>query len=254
MFTDALLKRKLDALKTTPDAILEKASPEGYRAWSPSRKHIAVQQLVLLRLGFDPGKIDGFIGPQTNFAFDLFKSRDPEALATFKDQDNGEKPLIAPQNSPWPKQSSAAMDRFFGPKGTNQVALKLPFPMRIAWDKQTTITRITLNKKVVQSAGRVFEKIAARYDDRARIRLGLDLFGGSLNVRRMRGGSAWSIHSWGCAIDFDPERNQLKWNRRKASLDDPECDDFWGFWEEEGWFSLGRARNYDWMHVQAARL
>src|SRR4051812_41621128 len=102
MFTDALLKRKLDALRTTPDAILEKASPEGYRAWSSSRKHVAVQQLVLLRLGFDPGKIDGFIGPQTNFAFDLFRSRDPEALATFKDQDNGERPLIAPQNSPWP--------------------------------------------------------------------------------------------------------------------------------------------------------
>ena len=27
-----------------------------------------------------------------------------------------------------------------------------------------------------------------------------------------------------------------------------------GRWEEEGWISLGRARDFDWMHVQAARL
>jgi SAM-dependent methyltransferase len=62
MFTDTLLKRKLNQLRTTPEAILEKASPEGFRQWSAARKHIAVQQLVLLRLGFDPGKIDGLLG------------------------------------------------------------------------------------------------------------------------------------------------------------------------------------------------
>lgn len=254
MFADTLLNRKLNELRTTPETILAQASPEGYREWSAARKHIAVQQLVLLRLGFDPGKIDGLIGPQTTFAYDLFKSRDPEALATFKDADTRRKPLIAPKHSSWPKQSASLMDKYFGEKGTNQSSLKLPFPMRIAWNKDQACTKITLNKKVIESAGRAFERIASRYDARARARLGLDLFGGSLNVRRMRGGSAWSIHSWGCAIDFDPERNQLKWNRRKSMLASPECEDFWGIWEEEGWVSLGRARDYDWMHVQAAQL
>jgi len=254
MFTDTLLKRKLNELRTTPETILEKASPEGYREWPPARKHMAVQQLVLLRLGYDPGKIDGLLGPQTAFAYDLFRSRDPEALATFKDKDAGKKPIIAPQHSKWPKQSASSMDKYFGHKGTNQDKLRLPFPMKLSWDKKDTVTEIKLNKKVIESAGRVFEKIASRYDARARVRLGLDLFGGALNVRRMRGGSAWSIHSWGCAIDFDPERNQLRWNSRKATLASPEFEDFWGFWEEEGWLSLGRARDYDWMHVQAARL
>jgi hypothetical protein len=254
MFTDTLLKRKLNQLRTTPEAILEQASPEGYRQWSTARKHLAVQQLVLLRLGFDPGKIDGLLGPQTAFAYDLFKSRDPEALATFKDTDAHTDPIIVPQHSSWPKQTASSMDRHFGEKGTNQGSLKLPYPMRIAWNKDQTCAKITLNKRVLESAGRVFEKIASRYDARARARLGFDLFGGSLNIRRMRGGSAWSIHSWGCAIDFDPEHNQLKWNGRKATLASPECEAFWQFWEEEGWVSLGRARNYDWMHVQAARL
>lgn len=152
----------------------------------------------------------------------------------------------------WPRQ--AGCTAFYGAVGTNQGTLTLPFPMRIAWDKAKKTSKMTLNKKVIESAGRVFEKIAHHYDAAQREKLGLDLFGGSLNVRRMRGGSAYSMHSWGIAIDFAPETNQLKWGRDRASLAVPEVVPFWEAWEEEGWLSLGRARNFDWMHVQAARL
>jgi len=126
--------------------------------------------------------------------------------------------------------------------------------MRLAWAKDQIVTRITLHAKVIESAGRAFEAIASAYGPVKRAELGLDLFGGSLNVRRMRGGSAWSMHAWGIAIDFDPERNQLNWGRGKARLAQPDADAFWAAWEREGWVSLGRARNFDWMHVQAARL
>ena len=70
----------------------------------------------------------------------------------------------------------------------------------------------------------------------------------------MRGGTQYSMHSWGIAIDFDPERNQLNWGRDRARLAAADCVPFWDIWEAEGWVSLGRARNFDWMHVQAARL
>ncbi|MCB1809828.1 MAG: M15 family peptidase, partial [Candidatus Competibacteraceae bacterium] len=70
----------------------------------------------------------------------------------------------------------------------------------------------------------------------------------------MRGGSNWSAHSWGIALDWDPEHNQLKWMHDQASLASSDYDDWWRFWEEEGWVSLGRSRNFDWMHVQAAKL
>ncbi len=70
----------------------------------------------------------------------------------------------------------------------------------------------------------------------------------------MRGGQSYSMHSWGIAIDFDPERNQLKWGRPRARLSHSDAAPFWDAWEAEGWVSLGRARNFDWMHVQAARL
>ena len=34
----------------------------------------------------------------------------------------------------------------------------------------------------------------------------------------------------------------------------PEYDAWWRCWESEGWVSLGRLRNFDWMHIQAAKL
>jgi hypothetical protein len=70
----------------------------------------------------------------------------------------------------------------------------------------------------------------------------------------MRGGTKWSTHSWGIAIDYDPERNRLNWGRDKASFAKPEYGDWWKIWEKEGWVSLGRTRNFDWMHIQAAKL
>ena len=84
--------------------------------------------------------------------------------------------------------------------------------------------------------------------------MGLDLWGGCHNIRPIRGGTRRSAHSWGIAIDFDSDRNQLHWGRDKATFAKPEYDYWWKYWEEEGWVSLGRIRNFDWMHLQAARL
>jgi hypothetical protein len=62
------------------------------------------------------------------------------------------------------------------------------------------------------------------------------------------------MHSWGIAIDYDPNRNKLRWGAEKAVFAREEYKPWWEFWEEEGWISLGRSRNFDWMHVQAARI
>ena len=56
------------------------------------------------------------------------------------------------------------------------------------------------------------------------------------------------------AVDVDPDRNQLKFKRESASLDDPAYKPFWGFVYDEGAISLGIELNYDWMHWQFARL
>lgn len=153
--------------------------------------------------------------------------------------------------SVWPKQDYESMNGFYGAVGENQIKLALPFPMRLAWDTSKSVSKITCHSKVADSLGRVLLGILTHYGSLEKIQLNrMDLFGGCLNVRKVRGGSTWSIHSWGCAIDIDPDHNQLKWGREKATMP----AEVIALFENEGWVSLGNSRNYDYMHFQAARL
>lgn len=223
----------------------------------------------LVELGHDPGKVDGRLGPKTRAAIKAFQLANglnidgiagPITLAELfpeevPDREDLGAPIPPPGGEggpPWPRQRDCM--RFYGGVGMHQTPLELPFPMRLAWDKRVTIRKFSVHEKVHDSAKRVFGRVADAYNERERGWLGLDMFGGCLNVRKMRGGSGYSMHSWGIAIDFDPERNQLRWGRDQARLAKPDAEQFWKLWEEEGWVSLGRARNFDWMHVQAARL
>lgn len=232
--------------------VLEQFGATGWRYWSLDRRQIAAEQCVYKALGIEVGEIDGLVGPQTRYAREAYPTvKAAGRLPTWRD------PLMAPKpgdltKSFWPQQ--ADVERFYGPVGQNQAQLQLPYLMRLAWDKEKVIARFSIHEKVHDSALRVLKRVLEYYGENEIRRLGLDLFGGCLNVRKMRGGSAYSMHSWGIAIDFDPECNQLHWGRDRARLARPEYDAFWRFWTEEGWVSLGQARNFDWMHVQAARL
>ena len=110
----------------------------------------------------------------------------------------------------WPKQTTSELNKYYGKVGTNQTKLELPYTMTIAWNKAQKVNRITVHEKVHDSAKRVFDRIADHYSPEEIVKHGLDLFGGSLNVRKIRGGNRWSTHAWGIAIDFDPIRNQLR--------------------------------------------
>lgn len=218
--------------------------------------------------GFPVGPIDGVIGDKTTAAIKAFQSRngilpsgkaDEATVAALRSTSAG--PVVRPigedQPAPtiksvWPRQ--ADVSAFYGAVGTSQTSIAIPFDMWLAWDKSVRVRKMTLHTKVAASAERVLQAVAGLYSAQERKTIGLDLFGGSLNVRKMRGGSAWSMHSWGIAIDFDPERNQLKWDHTRARLAKPDAIPFWLEWEKEGWVSLGRARDFDHMHVQAARL
>jgi len=147
----------------------------------------------------------------------------------------------------WPTQAGAR--KFYGAPGTNQVILQLPY--RMTYDGKP-VTRMMINAKCAKSAERALTQIAKEYNEADRLKLGLSIFGGCYNNRLMRGSkSRVSMHAFACAIDFDPARNQLKWGRDRARLAQADCEPFWRAWEEEGWTSLGRKYNYDWMHVEA---
>lgn len=233
-------------------------------------------QSLLTGHGFQVGLIDGIIGDVTKRALKAFQaskglaqtgkadaatmtalSKAPVKSNEAPDRKAPVTPeqakvAVSPTKEIWPRQSG--VPGFYGAVGTKQTSIQLPYEMKLAWDKSTKLRKMTLHTRCAASAQRVFEKIKATYSAKEIAELGLDIFGGSLNVRKMRGGSAYSMHSWGIAIDFDPERNQLKWGRDKARLARPDAIPFFEAWEDEGWLSLGRARNFDWMHLQAARL
>ena len=188
--------------------------------------------------GFCPGPIDGIVGAQTVAAIRAFEKanglpvngtadetvvkalRAPAGIVTPKEMaaipDRDAETRISPRPNTnngtlWPRQSQ--VPKFFGRVGTAQTRIEIPFDMVLAWDTGRRITRMTLHEKVAPSAERALNRIADIYSDAERSTLGLNLFGGSLNVRRMRGGRRYSMHSWGIAIDFDPQRNQLSWKR-----------------------------------------
>lgn len=223
--------------------------------------------------GFAVGPIDGIIGDKTIKAITAFQAsrglqqtgkadvQTVEALratssAVVNAPDRGapgpDSPSGMHPTKNWPRQSEVTA--FYGAVGTSQTTIEIPYDMWIAWDKSQRARKMTLHTKIAPSALRVLQAVSEIYSPAERKAIGLDLFGGSLNVRKMRGGSAYSMHSWGIAIDFDPERNQLNWGKDKARLAKDDAVPFWTEWEKQGWLSLGRARNFDWMHVQAARL
>jgi len=228
--------------------------------WDRLRLVIGVQQKMMVAAGI-PVEIDGFNGPATKDAFEayeaLLRSQGPTP-------DTHPAPVPLPDPAPtsqrppkiirhqWPKQSG--VPDFYGAVGSHQTLVKPPWPMVLAWDTSSKVNKISLHEKVAPSALECMEKALAFYGQSGIEKLGLNLWGGSLNVRKIRGGSGWSMHSWGIALDFDPDRNELRMDHTKARLAKKDAEPWWQIWEEAGWTSLGRSRDFDWMHVQAASL
>jgi len=233
-------------------------------------------QSQLTAHGFPVGPIDGIVGPKTRAAIKAFQKRwglkvtsvadvntvaalraDPAAITPPDQVKIPDRDADLPEESPpvspiWPRQADCPT--FYGEVGTNQTQIAVPFDMVLAWDKSVKLRKMTLHTKVAPGALRVLEKASAIFSRAERENLGLNLFGGSLNVRKMRGGTKWSMHAWGIAIDFDPQRNALTTHAPKSRLSQADARPWWELWEAEGWLSLGRSRDFDWMHVQAARL
>jgi len=135
-------------------------------------------------------------------------------------------------------------------KGTYLVSIDLPYPMRLAWDKDTTVKKMRCHHLVSKNFHNVFTELLAHYGLPKIQELGIDLFGGCFNFRAMRGGSDYSRHSWGIAIDLDPERNQLKENATTARFARPEYKPMIDVFYKNGFLSLGIEKDYDWMHFE----
>lgn len=132
----------------------------------------------------------------------------------------------------------------------NLVLINLPYPMRIAWDISKTVTRMQCHKLAADNFTNVFNDLLSHYGLPDTQRLGIDLFGGCYNFRKMRGGNRWSRHSWAIAIDLDPARNGLKTKKPKAQFSKQEYQAMIDIFYKQGFISYGRERDFDWMHFE----
>lgn len=215
-------------------------------------------QLFLQSAGYKIPYVDGAFGPTTEretIKFQVKNGLKPDGVVgpkTWKFVTNISH--NTPLSQKWPKQDYNSMVNFYGPVGENQTSLEVPYKLKLAWAPSTTLTKVTCHQKVAKSLYTIFENTLKTYGEKEISKLRLDVFGGILNVRRMRGGSAWSQHAFGCAVDIDPDNNQLKWGKDRAWLARPVYNDFWKIVEKEGWNSLGRSRGYDYMHFSAVSM
>jgi len=219
--------------------------------WPSIRKQIGALQLLIKTLGVDSSLVvDGYWGPGTQAAYD-----DAKDLIDNKSQ--WQRPTqVHPVHATavpnlWPSSDTNSLKKFYGNPGTNHGKVLCPYPLKLAWDLDVVVNRFTANTKIIDATEQALEMVLEHYGINEIIRLKLDLWGGCYANRTVRGSSnTISTHAFACSIDWNPTENRLRWNKNRASFAKPEYDFWWKAWDDVGAKSLGRTKNFDWMHVQ----
>jgi hypothetical protein len=119
------------------------------------------------------------------------------------------------------------------------------------------ILSLSVHKDVHDSLMNAFTQIQATYGMEQIWNLGLNTSAGSYVPRYKRGSSGeLSMHSWGVAIDLLAGLNPLDGPNSaspRAQFSKPQYVKFINIMEQNGWFSLGKNSNYDWMHFQTVK-
>lgn len=148
--------------------------------------------------------------------------------------------------------TEAQIKKKYGTPGdvSNLVIIPLPYRMRIAWDLKSSVKAIQCHKLIAPNLINVFHDLLSHYGYDLIKELGIDLFGGCYNFRKMRGGNSWSRHSWAIAVDLDPERNSLNTPWAQAQFSKPEYEFMIDTFYKHGFMSLGKEKGFDGMHFE----
>lgn len=154
----------------------------------------------------------------------------------------------------WPTQAEVRKGNSrFGQPGNESALTSITPPYPLFYEGQPVRT-IRVHNAIALHVQQALREILSHYGENTIHRLGLDLYGGCYNYRSTSGGKALSMHAWGIALDFAPESNAYSYHAPRATLSSQECEAWWQIWESHGAVSLGRECDYDWMHLQFARL
>lgn len=146
----------------------------------------------------------------------------------------------------WPVQSK--VEQFYGPVSAIQKQLvTIKCPWKLTFDGKP-VAGIPIHKKCAASLQRILNAIWLRLgQSQAEIdRIGMSKFSGSYNPRKIAGTSRWSMHAYGCGVDFDSANNWL--GDTTPAMDRRVVEEF----EREGWEWGGHWGRPDGMHFQAA--
>lgn len=188
--------------------------------------------------------------------------RTQERVGTLGDGFWGPKSIAACQNylkgmmpspHPFPVEGSSEFIDFYGPHGEKDgytpPSKKIALPFSIFYgDKE--VSKLYVHEKCADSLLRVFEKLAAAYQNNSlREKAGILIYDGLYNPRKKRGSlSSWSMHAWMNAIDINAGKNGNKtaWPvNATMPIEVMEC------FAQEGWLSAGAFWGRDAMHFQA---
>jgi len=234
--------------------IIERNANANRTQWDWPRRFVAAAQAVLAAQGYEPGVIDGWWGHNTREALTSWLSAQAGTDATVPRTPS----LDRPSPADLPRQDDVGT--FYGgagPGGTVEQRLTTataPLPMRLDWALDTHVTRLRVHEKCADALTRALAAVVAHYGESEWRRLGLDRYAGGYNPRRMRGGTKWSMHAYGCAIDIYAAPNALRTRCPKALFCGYDYKPFLDIMQEHNWLPAIRLWGSDAMHFQMARL
>lgn len=217
------------------------------------RRETAAAQACLNELGFDAGAVDGWHGVNTEEALNAYLFKQTNGRAEEIDRT----PLPNPVGGgAIPRQSEVGT--VYGPPGptieSRLVLITLPFQFRIDWNLRQKTNKVRVHRDCAAQLEKALIEVHDHYGETRWRDLGLDRYAGAYNHRRMRGSSNWSMHAYGCAIDFHAEFNGLRTRCPDALFCGDDYKDFLDIMEANEWLPAIRLWGKDAMHFQRARL
>jgi len=158
---------------------------------------------------------------------------------------------LMPKNNPFPKADQASLKRFYGDPAKGEVEPRLvPIDvtgMGIQYSGKP-VTKINVHERCADSLLAALRAITALPDSDGR--WVLRKYAGVYNHRPMRGGTNWSLHAYGAAIDLAPDTNGLRahWPTN-SDMPIEVMEEF----ARQGWKSAGAFWSRDAMHHEATQ-
>lgn len=152
---------------------------------------------------------------------------------------------LMPAVSPWPYPDQASLRSFYGQAGTEANLVEIKVTNLGILYEGVPVRIIRAHDLVADSLLRILTKIADSPH-----RGILTRYAGVYNFRQKRGGSSYSVHAYGAAIDLDPDHNAFKDSWPMKSTMPLEVMEIFA---TEGWKSAGAFWGYDAMHFEATR-